>query len=273
MQCPTAFFSRDTEKTSALRASTGEIMIYDAFTVWLREMIRFWRSKSRVIGGLAMPFLWLALMGTGFSSIVPDIGGASYIDFLIPGIIGMTLLFSSIFSGISVIIDKQFGFMKEILVAPISRLSIMVGKTVGGATTALLNGLIILVLAIIIGVQFGLTGIIISIVFMLLISASFVSLGVAIASRMNDMSGFQMIMNFLIMPMFMLSGIFFPIDQTPAWMQTLAYFDPLFYGVDGLRGSLIGISVLPLIVDLIVLSAFCISVVLIGTYLFRKSEL
>jgi ABC-2 type transport system permease protein len=249
-------------------------MIYDAFTVWLREMIRFWRSKSRVVGGLAMPFLWLAIMGTGLSSIVPGIGGASYIEFLIPGIIGMTLLFSSMFSGISVIIDKQFGFMKEILVAPISRLSIMVGKTIGGATTALINGLIILLLAIIIGVHFvGFAGMLISIVFMLLISASFVSLGVAIASRMSDMSGFQMIMNFLIMPMFMLSGVFFPIDQTPTWMQTIAHFDPLFYGVDGLRGSLIGISILPLIVDLIVLSAFCISIVLIGTYLFSKSEL
>ncbi|MCX6819559.1 MAG: ABC transporter permease, partial [Candidatus Aenigmarchaeota archaeon] len=100
-------------------------MINDAFAIWLREMIRFWRAKSRVIGGLAMPFFWLAIMGTGFSSIAPNVGGRSYIEFLLPGIIGMTLLFSSMFSGISVLIDKQFGFMKEILVAPISRMSIM----------------------------------------------------------------------------------------------------------------------------------------------------
>ena len=164
--------------------------------------------------------------------------------FLLPGIIGMTLLFSSMFSGISVLVDKQFGFMKEILVAPISRLSIMLGKTLGGATTALINGVIMLLLAMIIGIQVvSFIGIFFSLVFMLLISISFVSLGIAIASRMSDMSGFQIIMNFLIMPMFFLSGALFPINQTPLWMQSIAYLNPVFYGIDGLRGSLIGISV------------------------------
>jgi ABC-2 type transport system permease protein len=247
-------------------------MINDAFTVWLREMIRFWRSKSRVIGGLAMPFFWFAIMGSGFNNLI-DVGGTSYIEFLLPGIIGMTLLFSSMFSGITILIDKQFGFMKEIMVAPISRLSIMVGKTLGGATTAIINGLIILVLAIILGIQFAsFAGILTSLVFMLLISMSFVSLGVAIASKMTDMSGFQVVMNFFIMPMFLLSGALFPINQTPVWMQSVAYFDPLFYGVDGLRGSLIGFSVFPPVVDFIVLFSFCIAVIIIGTYLFRRSE-
>lgn len=247
-------------------------MINDAFAIWLREMIRFWRAKSRVIGNLAMPFLWLAIMGTGFSSIA-NLGGTSYIEFLLPGIIGMTLLFSSMFSGISVLIDKQFGFMKEILVAPISRLSIILGKTLGGSTTAIINGIIMLLLAILIGIHFaGILGILISFVFMFLISMSFVSFGVAIASKMTDMSGFQIIMNFLIMPMFFLSGALFPIDQAPVWMKSIAYVDPLFYGVDGLRGSLIGISVFPILIDFIILSTFCIVAILIGTYLFRNSE-
>jgi ABC-2 type transport system permease protein len=247
-------------------------MMNDAFAIWLREMIRFWRAKSRVVGSLAMPFFWLAIMGTGFSSIV-NVGGASYISFLMPGIIGMTLLFSSMFSGISVLIDKQFGFMKEILVAPISRLSIMLGKTLGGATIAIINGVLMLIIAILIGIHFsGISGIIISFVFMLLISVSFVSLGVAIASKMTDMSGFQIIMNFLIMPMFLLSGALFPINQTPVWMQSIAYLDPLFYGVDGLRASLVGVSVFPIIMDFTILSAFCIAMISLGTYLFSRSE-
>lgn len=219
-----------------------------------------------------MPFFWFAIMGTGFNNLI-SVGGASYIEFLLPGIIGMTLLFSSMFSGISVLVDKQFGFMKEILVAPISRLSIMLGKTLGGATTALINGIIILLLAILLGIGIdGLSGIAIAILFMLLISSSFVSLGVAIASKMTDTSGFQMIMNFLIMPMFLLSGAMFPLDATPIWMQSIAFLNPMFYGVDGLRGALIGVSILPVFLDLFVLLGFCTVTVLAGTYLFRKTE-
>jgi ABC-2 type transport system permease protein len=249
-------------------------MIDDIFTIWLREMIRFWRAKSRVIGSLAMPFLWLAIIGIGFSKIIPSVGGTTYIEFLLPGVIGMTLLFSSMFSGISILVDKQFGFMKEILVAPISRLSIMLGKTLGGSTTAMINGIIMLVLAIIIGVKLvHPIGILFSLVFMFLISTTYVSFGVAIASKMTDMSGFQIIMNFLIMPMFFLSGALFPISQAPVWMKSLAYIDPLFYGVDGLRGALIGTSIHSTLIDFIVLSAFCIVIISIGTYLFRKTEI
>ena len=248
-------------------------MMNDIFTIWLREMIRFWRAKSRVIGGLAMPFFYLAIMGVGFSGIISSVSGTSYMEFMLPGIIGMTLLFSSMFSGISVLIDKQFGFMKEILVAPISRWSIILGKTLGGSTTAMINGVVMLILALIIGINFSsIVGILFSLLFMFLISVTFVSFGVAIASKMNDMSGFQVIMNFLIMPMFFLSGALFPIDKTPVWMQTIAHVDPLFYGVDGLRGSLIGISVYPLIVDLAVMIGFCAVMISLGTFLFKRIE-
>ncbi|MFH0833006.1 MAG: ABC transporter permease [Candidatus Aenigmatarchaeota archaeon] len=248
-------------------------MINDIFTIWLREVIRFWRAKSRVIGSLAMPFFWLAIMGSGFSSIVPNVGGTNYLTFMMPGIIGMTLLFSSMFSGLSVLVDKQFGFMKEIMVAPISRLSIMLGKTLGGSTSSMMNGIIMLILGLAIGIKIiSFFGILFSLAFMLLITMSFVSLGVAISSRMTDTSGFHMIMNFLIMPMFLLSGALFPIENTPVWMQSIAHIDPLFYGVDGLRGSLIGISTYPIFVDFSVLLAFCTAMIFLGTYLFEKSE-
>lgn len=248
-------------------------MMNDIFTVWLREMIRFWRAKSRLIGSLAMPFFWLAIMGVGFGRIVPSVGGVNYTEFLLPGIIGMTLLFSSTFSGVSIIVDKQFGFLREILVAPISRLSIMLGKAFGGATTAIINGIIMITLAMIIGIHVSnILGVLISLAFMLLISLTFVSFGIAVASRISDTSGFQIIMNFFIMPTFFLSGALFPINQTPTWMQSIAYINPLFYGVDGLRHSLVGVSVFPLITDLAVLLAFCLILVSIGTYLFRKIE-
>jgi ABC-2 type transport system permease protein len=248
-------------------------MMNDISTVWLREMIRFWRAKARVFGSLAMPFFYLAIMGAGFSGIISNVNGTSYIEFLFPGIIGMTLLFSSMFSGISILVDKQFGFMKEILVAPISRLSIMLGKTLGGSTTAMINGIIVLILALVIGVHLSsLMGIVYSLLFMLLISLNFVSFGVALASKMTDISGFQIVMNFLIMPMFFLSGALFPINQTPGWMQTLAHIDPLFYGVDGLRGSLTGLSIYPIAIDFAVMIGFCILMISVGTYLFRKTE-
>jgi ABC-2 type transport system permease protein len=248
-------------------------MLYDACTVWIREMIRFWRSRSRIIGSLAMPFFYLAMMGAGFSGIVTNVNGSSYIEFLFPGIIGMTLLFSSTFSGVSVLVDKQFGFMKEILVAPVSRLSIMMGKTIGGATTALINGLIVMLLAFFIGLKVISVGnILLAFIFMFLISVSFVSLGIAIASKLNDTSGFQLVMNFLVMPMFFLSGALFPIDKSPEWMQAIAHVDPLFYGVDGLRATMIGSSIYPLFFDLGILLLFCVATIGIGTYFFRKLE-
>jgi ABC-2 type transport system permease protein len=238
-------------------------------------MKRFSRAKSRIIGNLSMPFIWLVIMGIGLSSsiVIPGMP-EDYFSFIGPGVIGMTLLFSSIFSGISVIWEKQFGFLKEILVAPVSRTTIVFGKIFGSVTISMFNGILILIIAILLGAvslsHLGIVPIILALVFMALICFAFVALGLAIASKLNNMEGFQMIMSFLVMPVFFLSGAFFPITNVPIWMKGLAYIDPLYYGVDGLRGALIGISEMPLLVDIGVLLAFDIAMLLLASYLFNK---
>ena len=259
-------------------------MIGDIYTIWLREMIRYVRSKSRIVSSLAMPIIWLALLGNALGGMFERPGQASilgemsYVEFIAPGIIGMTILFTSIFAGVSIIFDREFGFLKEILVAPVSRLSIVMGKALGGTTTAMIQGLIMFVLALLLGVSFSsefgiLLGFLIAIVFMFLIGLSFVSLGIAIASKIESMEGFQMIMSFLVMPMFFLSGALYPLDTLPDWLKVLTYIDPLTYGIDGLRGAIQGTEVahFPILVDLGVLSLFCFLLLLLGAYLFKKS--
>ncbi|MCX6816206.1 MAG: ABC transporter permease [Candidatus Aenigmarchaeota archaeon] len=245
------------------------MILGDIYTIWLREMIRFVRAKSRIVSSLALPFFWLAFIGVGFGSTV-KLPSISYIDFLAPGILGMIILFTSIFSGLSILFDRQFGFMKEILVAPVSRTSIMLGKTLGGATIALINALLMLVIASAIGVIKIGPGIFTAIIFMILTAICFVSVGMIIASKMKSMEGFQMIMSFLIMPVFFLSGALFPLQNTPGWMQTISYFDPLTYGVDGLRDSLIGNGMFPLWMNLSVLVGFSAVLIILGSYFFSK---
>jgi len=247
-------------------------MLSDIYTIWLREMKRFVRSRSRIITSLAMPFFWLVFIGIGIGSAV-KLPGIEYINFLAPGILGMVVLFTSIFSGVSVIWDRQFGFLKEILVAPVSRTSIVIGKILGGATVALISALIMAIIAMLMGAIVPTLGIFIAIVFMLLTAMIFVSIGLIIASRMTSMEGFQMIMSFLIMPIFFLSGALFPLQGAPQWMQAAAYADPLTYGVDGIRGSLTGMNMLPLWIDFVALTGICIALVLLGSYMFRKSVL
>jgi ABC-2 type transport system permease protein len=199
--------------------------------------------------------------------------GVGYVSFLTPGIIGMTLLFSSTFAGISVLWDRQFGFLKEIMVAPVSRIAIVLGRTAGGVTTAILQALIIMLSGILLGMRVsGLQGLILSLAFMLLIASTFIGLGLAFASMMEDMSGFSLIMNFLIFPLFFLSGAIFPLERFPATIKVLAYLNPLTYGVDGLRHSLIGSGVFPLVLDLGVLVVSCAAMLGLGAYLFETSE-
>ena len=247
------------------------------YSIWLREMLRFFRLKSRLIGSLASPFFFLAFLGMGFgsaASALPGIPqGVGYVSFLTPGIIGMTLLFSSTFAGLSVLWDRQFGFLKEIMVAPVSRIAIVLGRTVGGVTTAIIQALIILISGTFLGMAIpSIQGVIMSIVFMLLIAATFIGLGLAFASKMEDMSGFSLIMNFLIFPLFFLSGALFPLDRFPSVIKTLAYLNPLTYGVDGLRHSLIGVGTFPMAMDLVVLVVVCAAMLGLGAYLFDTSE-
>ncbi len=242
------------------------------YTIWLREIKKFTREKPRIIGNLAMPFLWLGIMGVGLSATIAS--GGNYMAFITPGVIGMSLLFTSIFSGVSVIYDRQFGFLKEILVAPASRTDIVLGKVAGSATISILNGILVLILGMLFG---GITiemitpgGFLLALLFMALISAAFVSLGLVIAASMNSMEGFQVIMSLLVMPIFLLSGAFFPLDNVPPVMGIAAAIDPLMYGVDGLRGALIDVSRFAFYTDLGVLAAFSAAMIGLAASMFGK---
>lgn len=245
------------------------------YVLWLREMKRFIRAKSRVIGTLAMPLFFLAFLGLGFTNM--NIPGMSkdidYIHFLVPGIIGMTMLFTSMFAGISVLWDREFGFLKEIMVTPVNRVSIVLGRIVGGTTTALIQGILILGISCLMGFRIvGISSFLLSIVFMFFIAVTFIGLGLIFASKMKDIHGFSLIMNFVIFPLFFLSGALFPLENLPIWIRYISYIDPLTYGVDGLRGVLIGVFSLPIISNLIILIGFSLVMVLLGAYFFEKSE-
>jgi ABC-2 type transport system permease protein len=245
--------------------------------MWLRELKRLWRSKSRLFGTLAIPFFILLFLGFGFSSGFSFPGmpsGAGYLEFLVPGIIGMTMLFTSMFAGLSVLWDKEFGFLKEIMVAPVRRSAIIFGRIVGGLSTSLIQGVSILTVSLFMGFKITnlFSGIASAFVFMVLISVGFIGLGVAIASKMEDTQGFSLIVQFVLFPSFLLSGAIYPITNFPQWLRWLAYIDPLTYGVDGLRAGLIGFSQFPIFLDLSLLLIFDLAIIVLGSWLFAKTE-
>ncbi len=216
----------------------------------------------------------LLALGFGFGPIYQKAGGGNYIQFLTPGIISMGILFTAVFSGIEIIWDRQFGFLKETLVAPVSRFKIMIGRTLGGGTVAVIQGLIIFIISLIIGfrpMNFHL--LLLSFIFMALIALFFTALGTAIASVLEDMQGFQLIMNFLLMPLFFLSGALFPLQGLPKAIIVVASINPLSYGVDGLRGTLVNGAHFGLLTDFSVLSIITIIILVIGSYLFSKIEI
>ena len=251
------------------------------YVVLLRELKRYWRAKARIISSVAQSFFFLAIFGVGLGGFIGGVGKVSYLSYLAPGIICMGLLFGSVFSGVSVIFDRQFGFMKEMLVAPVSRTSIILGKILGGAVTASIQGIILMAVAGLMG-AFTLTpalafGALAAIGVMLLITAGFVGLGVAIGSTLNDFHAFQLLSTFVIWPLFMLSGAFFPIDAVPLPLQVAMLFDPMFYGVELLRWCLLGVGTPMLgpfgwLISLGVLTGFNALMIGIGTYLFSRAQ-
>ena len=246
----------------------------EIYILWLRQIKRYLRSRSRIIASLGQPLLFLVALGFGFGPIYQKAGGGNYLEFLAPGIISMSILFTAVFSGIEIIWDRQFGFLKETLVAPISRLNIMIGRTLGGATVALLQGVIVFLISILIGFRpANLALFPLALLFMFLIALFFTALGTAIASVLEDMQGFQLIMNFLVMPLFFLSGALFPLQGLPKTLRLIASVNPLSYGVDGLRGTLVNGAHFGLPTDLLVLSVITIVVLAIGSYLFSKIQI
>ncbi|MGA9753116.1 MAG: ABC transporter permease [Acidobacteriota bacterium] len=244
------------------------------YILWLRQLKRYLRSRTRIIGSLGQPLLFLLALGFGLGPIFRKAGQGNYLQFLAPGVIAMTILFTAVFSGIELIWDRQFGFLKETLVAPVPRLTIMLGRTAGGATVAVLQGLIVVAICLVAGFRTeGLAALPYALLYMVLIGVLFTALGTAIASLLSDFQGFQLIMNFLVMPIFFLSGALFPLADAPRPLQVLAAVDPLSYGVDGLRGALVGTAChFGAVTDLAVLTGLTALLLALGAYLFAKIE-
>jgi len=232
------------------------------YVIWLRDVRKFFRDKPRMIGATVQPALYLLILGNGlsrgFSGFNPGYGKTSpeYLHFIYPGIIAMTLLFSSVFSAISIVWDREVGFLKEVMVAPISRWSVAVGKTLGGSTVSMFQGCLMLVFAPLIRLDLPWSVILELIPSMFFISIALTSMGIVIASRMKSMQGFTFITNFIMLPMFFLSGAMFPIRNLPSWMVLLTSCDPLSYGVDILRKVTLGEGAYPLFFSIILLALF-----------------
>ena len=245
------------------------------YGLWLRDVKRFIRSPSRIVGAIAMPLLFLVFLGFGFSgAAIPGLPeGVDYLQFLVPGMVGFTMLFGASFAGLSILSDRDVGFLKEILVAPISRTSIVLGRIAGGSTTAMIQALLILVLSVPLGFHIANFYMLpVALLILALIAITFVGFGVALASQFSDSEGFGLVVQFIIFPLFFLSGAIYPIESLPDPIQILVYVNPLTYGVDGLRAVLVNVSTNPLYVDLAALLISSVIMVGVGTYLFERVE-
>jgi ABC-2 type transport system permease protein len=249
------------------------------YALWYRETKVFLRERSRIISSVINPLLWLLIIGGGLGSAV-SFGGINYQTFIYPGILIQTALFSSVFFGVYIVWDKKIDFMKEVLVAPMRRTSIFVGKILGGSTDTLLQVLILFVIGfffMIGGIMPGLHltpfSVLVSLAFLLVATVGLVSVGLILGSQMESPEGFQLIISFLIFPLFFLSGALFPITNLPAWLAPFIFVNPVTYAVDGIRGVLLGISRFPLLFDFALVCLFAFIMILIGTYAFKKMKL
>lgn len=246
--------------------------INTVYTMWYREMLKFWRSKSRIIGALSTPLTFMVFLGPGLISGFQFRGGSDVdISFFAPGFIGMSVLFASLFSGVSIIWEREFGILKEILIAPVSRFFVTLGKAMGGVTIAVIQGTLIMIIAIFIGVNYvSFIGVLAGISVMFLSGIGFNGLGIALASKIESHEGFQVIMSFLTMPLVLLSGAFFPISDLPIWLKGLVYLNPLTYGVEALRWCLSGSSTIPISLSITVMTLFAVIMLGVAGKLFGK---
>jgi len=248
------------------------------YVICMREFIKFFREKSRLLGTLARPVLWLFVVGNGMSSLIKPQAGFSYLQFIFPGMIGMTILFSSIFSSISIVWDREFGFMKEMLVAPISRTSIVVGKAISGTLISVAQAVIILVLIPFLGIHITVMQFIEVVAVSVLVSFCITSMGILIAARLTSFDGFNIIMNFLVMPMLFLSGAMYPVTSMPPALRQLTQINPLTYGIDAFKHVLLrnGTPPLgpefPLMLDIAVVSAISLVMITLAALSFRQKE-
>ncbi len=276
-------------------ADTRMASLRAIYIIWYRDILRYWRDRWRLVASLAQPLLFLVVFGSGLSSALGGgtlfgaSGGFTYIQFMYPGIIGMAILFTAIFGAMSIVWDREFGFLKEVLVAPIDRSAVAIGKALGGTTQAMIQGLILLVLAPFVGVKISALTVIELIPLAAVLAFGLSSFGVALASSMKSLQGFQVVMNFLMMPMFFLSGALFPLRNLPGWMTWLTRLDPASYGIDPLRrvvlsdsgrsaGQIeqfaltIGGHVLPIMLEAGIMLAFGAVMLGIAVFMFQRRD-
>jgi ABC-2 type transport system permease protein len=244
------------------------------YILWLRELKRYVRSRAQIVASLGQPVLYLLALGFGLNPVFQKAGNGSYFQFVAPGIVSMTILFSSVFSGIAMLWDRQFGFLKETLVAPVPRIQVMIGRTLGGATVAVIQGLLVFVVCLIAGFRpHQWIAFLPALLFMMLIAIVFAALGTAFGSIIQDMQGFQLIMNFMVLPIFFLSSALFPLDNQSKLMTIVTRIDPLTYGVDAMRGALIASTKFGFQLDTLLLGLIGTAFLTLGAYLFSRIQL
>jgi ABC-2 type transport system permease protein len=242
------------------------------YILWLRELKKYVRSRAQIVASLGQPLLYLLVLGFGFGPVFQRAGEGSYLQFVAPGIIGMMILFTSIFSGMSLLWDRQFGFLKETLVAPVPR--VMIGRTLGGTTVAMSQGTLMVAVCIVAGLRpTSVIALPLAALFMLLIAMVFTALGIAIGASLQNMQGFQLVMTFLVMPVYFLSGALFPLHNLPKALEALTRLDPLSYGVDGLRAAFLGKAHFGIVTDLVVLAVTAVALLSFGAWRFSKIEI
>jgi len=244
------------------------------YILCLRQLKRYVRSPARIVGSLGQPVVFLLALGFGLGSIFKRAGAGNYFSFVAPGIIAMGIMFTAVFSGIEIIWDRQFGFLKETLVAPVSRLQIVLGRVLGGAIVAMLQGFAVFLVCLAFGFRIHNWALVpVALVFMFLISLLFTSIGTAIGSVLQDMQGFPLVMNFLVMPLFFFSDALFPMTGLPKVLEGALRLNPVTYGVDGLRGAFSSAFAFGIFTDLAVLAILSAILLAIGSYLFSKIQL
>ena len=243
------------------------------YILWLRQIKRFFRSKSRIVGSVGQPMLFLLALGYGLGSVYKRAGQGDYLHFLVPGIMIQTALFAAMFYGAMIIFDRQFGFLKETMVSPVSRLKIMIGGALGGATTATLQGILVLVVSYALGFRAShFLMVFVAIFIMLILSLAVASFSSGIGSFVEDMQGFQSINQFLVFPLYFLSGALYPLNNVPTWLRIIAEINPISYTVDFMRWALIGQTKFGITKDLVVLLITLVVCVLFGAYRFKKVQ-
>ena len=243
------------------------------YILWYRQIKRYMRSRSRVLGAIGQPLLFLLALGYGLGAVYERAGEGNYLQFLVPGIIVQTLLFSGVFWGIQILFDKRFGFLKEMLVAPVARVKILLGNALGGATISLLQAIMVLAVSFALGFRIQNWELLpVALAIMVILSATLTSFGAAIASMVEDFQGFQSINNFLIFPLFFLSSALYPLTNAPYFLQVVSSINPLTYAVDGLRWAMTGQSHFPIVTDVAVMVVALIACIAFAVNRFNRIQ-